>query len=156
MEKQKQEGFPITSVREIKVLKKLSDHPNIVKLEEIVRSKGHSVYLVFEFLEFDLHKVIGRKQVIFTKLQLKYIFRQILEGLAYMHKNRLLHRDIKGGNILISDEGIVKLADFGLARDMIPDQGQGMEKSMQRYTPRVVTRWYRAPEIALEDPNQTP
>ncbi len=57
-----------------------------------------------------------------------------------------MHRDIKGGNILINDEGVVKLADFGLARDMIAsDRGP-------RYTTKVVTRWYRAPELALEDP----
>lgn len=44
----------------------------------------------------------------------------MLVGLQYMHKKRLIHRDIKGGNILISEEGIVKIADFGLARDMVP------------------------------------
>jgi len=43
----------------------------------------------------------------------------MLEGLEYMHKRRIIHRDIKGGNILINSQGIVKLADFGLARDMI-------------------------------------
>lgn len=57
-----------------------------------------------------------------------------------------MHRDIKGGNILINDEGIVKLADFGLSRDMVP-----LDKN-PNYTTRVVTRWYRAPELALEDP----
>ena len=56
-----------------------------------------------------------------------------------------MHRDIKGGNILINDEGVVKLADFGLSRDMIPaDKGP-------QYTTRVVTRWFRAPELALGD-----
>jgi len=69
------EGFPITSIREIKVLNKLHSHPNIVHLEEIVRSKGQSVYLVFEFVEFDLHEVIKRPIVVFTKLQLKYLLK---------------------------------------------------------------------------------
>lgn len=70
----------------------------------------------------------------------------MLQGLNQMHQQRIMHRDIKGGNILINDEGIVKLADFGLARDMVPaDRGP-------RYTTKVVTRWYRAPELALEDP----
>ena len=50
-----EKGFPITSIREIKVLKKLADHPNIVKLVDIVRSKSQAVYLVFEFVEFDLY-----------------------------------------------------------------------------------------------------
>ena len=63
-----------------------------------------------------------------------------------MHLQKIMHRDIKGGNILINDKGIVKLADFGLSRDMIPSDKNA------HYTTRVVTRWYRAPELALEDP----
>jgi serine/threonine protein kinase len=58
MEKFAEEGFPITSIREIKVLNKVCEHPNIVKLNEIVRAKGNSVYLVFEFVENDLQKII--------------------------------------------------------------------------------------------------
>lgn len=67
----------------------------------------------------------------------------MLVGLQYMHKKRLIHRDIKGGNILISEEGIVKIADFGLARDMVPIS------QVPNYTSRVVTRWFRPPEVAL-------
>jgi serine/threonine protein kinase len=64
-----------------------------------------------------------------------------------MHSKKIMHRDIKGGNILLNDQGIVKLADFGLSRDMIP-----AEKGPQ-YTTRVVTRYFRAPELALGDPH---
>jgi serine/threonine protein kinase len=60
-------GFPTTSVREIKVLKKLAGHPNIVQLEDIVRSKSHAIYLVFEFLETDLEKLWRDPAVVFTK-----------------------------------------------------------------------------------------
>ena len=57
-----------------------------------------------------------------------------------MHSHGLMHRDIKGGNILINEEGIVKIADFGLARDMA---------TSTYYTSKVVTRWFRPPEISL-------
>jgi serine/threonine protein kinase len=55
---------------------------------------------------------------VFNKMQLKYILRQLLEGVAYLHRNRIVHRDIKGANILIDNHGVLKLADFGLAREV--------------------------------------
>lgn len=55
----------------------------------------------------------------FTKMQLKYLLQQIVLGLRHMHSKGIMHRDIKGGNILINDQGIVKLADFGLSRKML-------------------------------------
>ena len=60
----------------------------------------------------------------------------------YLHENRTIHRDIKGANILISEDGVVKLADFGLARYLQSNQ-------YWNYTIKVVTLWYRAPEILL-------
>lgn len=68
---------------------------------------------------------------------------QILLGVQYLHHQHVIHRDIKGANILISQTGDVKLADFGLARIFYP----GNEK--HAYTNRVVTLWYRAPELLL-------
>ena len=67
----------------------------------------------------------------------------MLKGLAYLHSKNIIHRDIKGANILISKDGIVKLADFGLARILYPNNRN------YKYTNRVVTLWYRAPELLL-------
>ena len=75
------EGFPITSVREIKVLNKLKNIKSIVQLVDIVRSKGQAVYLVFEFVDYDLHKIIQRPSVVFNKMQLKFLLRSMLEGI---------------------------------------------------------------------------
>ena len=103
------------------MLKKLADHPNIVKLVDIVSSKSNAVYLVFEFVEFDLFKLLRKENVAFTKPQIKFIFKQIMEGLVFMHKKRIIHRDIKSENILINAKGELKYADFGLARDLMQD-----------------------------------
>ena len=68
--------------------------------------------------------------------------RQLLLGLEHCHNNGVLHRDIKGSNLLIDNEGLLKIADFGLATTFDPDHKQPM-------TSRVVTLWYRAPELLL-------
>jgi serine/threonine protein kinase len=67
---------------------------------------------------------------------------QILKSVEYMHRDHIVHRDIKGANILISEDGVAKMADFGLANRLIPQEGK-------HYTTKVVTLWYRAPELLL-------
>lgn len=63
-------------------------------------------------------------------------------GVSYCHKKNVLHRDLKPQNLLISKENIVKIADFGLARETgIPGKG---------FTHEVVTLWYRSPDVLLE------
>lgn len=67
---------------------------------------------------------------------------QLLSGLEHCHNRNVLHRDIKGSNLLIDNEGILKIADFGLASSFDPNHKQPM-------TSRVVTLWYRPPELLL-------
>merc|ERR1712106_1245574 len=73
-------------------------------------------------------------------LAMSYL-KQLLEGIAYCHKHRVLHRDLKPQNLLIDASGRIKLADFGLAR--------AFGFPVRTYTHEVVTLWYRAPEILL-------
>lgn len=74
------------------------------------------------------------------ELQIKCYMQQLLRGLKHCHSRGVLHRDIKGSNLLIDDNGVLKIGDFGLATSY----GQN-----QPMTSRVVTLWYRAPELLL-------
>ncbi|GJR76278.1 probable serine/threonine-protein kinase [Tanacetum coccineum] len=128
--------------REILILKKLN-HPNIIKLEGLVTSRmSSSIYLVFEYMEHDLSGLAAVQRVKFTEPQVKCYIKQLLSGLEHCHKNGVLHRDIKGSNLLIDNDGILKIADFGLASFFNPQNKQAM-------TSRVVTLWYRPPELLL-------
>ncbi|KAK4569186.1 hypothetical protein RGQ29_004547 [Quercus rubra] len=128
--------------REILVLRKL-DHPNVVKLEGLVTSRmSCSLYLVFEYMEHDLAGLVACQGLKFTEPQVKCYMKQLLSGLEHCHSRGVLHRDIKGSNLLIDNEGVLKIADFGLATFYDPGKKQPM-------TSRVVTLWYRPPELLL-------
>ncbi|KAB7506203.1 Cyclin-dependent kinase 9 [Armadillidium nasatum] len=156
MENEK-EGFPITALREIKILQQLK-HDNIVKLNEICRTKPSACnkfrstfYLVFDFCEHDLAGLLSNYNVKFSLGEIKKVMQQLLEGLYYIHSSKILHRDMKAANVLITKSGVLKLADFGLARAFSHRNGQP-----NRYTNRVVTLWYRPPELLLGERNYGP
>lgn len=128
--------------REIAILRKL-DHPNIMKLEGIIASPlSTNIYLVFEYMEHDLSGLISNPAIKFSSAQIKCYMWQLLCGLEHCHAHGLIHRDIKTSNILVNNEGVLKIADFGLANFVTP-------KNEQQLTNRVVTLWYRPPEIFL-------
>ncbi|CAL9217285.1 unnamed protein product [Arabidopsis halleri] len=128
--------------REINILRKL-DHPNVMKLQCLVTSKlSGSLHLVFEYMEHDLSGLALRPGVKFTEPQIKCFMKQLLCGLEHCHSRGILHRDIKGSNLLVNNDGVLKIGDFGLASFYKPDQDQPL-------TSRVVTLWYRAPELLL-------
>ncbi|KAJ6359880.1 hypothetical protein OIU77_003981 [Salix suchowensis] len=128
--------------REILILQRL-DHPNVVKLEGLVTSRmSCSLYLVFEYMEHDLAGLAASPAVQFTEPQVKCYMHQLLSGLEHCHNRGVLHRDIKGSNLLIDNEGILRIADFGLASFFDPNHKHPM-------TSRVVTLWYRPPELLL-------
>ncbi|CAM8894337.1 unnamed protein product [Rhodiola kirilowii] len=128
--------------REILILRKL-DHPNVIKLEGLVTSRmSCSLYLVFKYMEHDLAGLAASPDIKFTEPQVKCYVHQLLSGLEHCHNNGVLHRDIKGSNLLIDNEGILKIGDFGLA--------SFFDRSKKRQmTSRVVTLWYRPPELLL-------
>uniref|UniRef100_A0A3B5MTW7 Cyclin dependent kinase 10 n=1 Tax=Xiphophorus couchianus TaxID=32473 RepID=A0A3B5MTW7_9TELE len=141
------DGIPISSLREITLLLRLR-HPNIVELKEVVvGSHLESLFLVMSYCEQDLASLLENMQTPFSEAQVKCIVLQLLRGLEYLHHSFIIHRDLKVSNLLMTDKGCVKIADFGLARMYgIPQPPM---------TPRVVTLWYRAPELLLGTKTQT-
>lgn len=140
MEKER-EGFPITSLREINTLLK-AQHPNIVTVREIVvGSNMDKIYIVMDYVEHDLKALMETMTNPFLVGEVKTLMLQLLRGVCHMHDNWILHRDIKASNLLLSHKGILKIGDFGLAREY--------GSPLKRYTSVVVTLWYRAPELLL-------
>lgn len=140
MEKEK-EGFPITSLREINTLLK-AQHPNIVTVREIVvGSNMDKIYIVMDYVEHDLKSLMEVMQQPFLVGEVKTLMLQLLQAVAHLHDNWILHRDLKTSNLLLSHRGILKVGDFGLAREY--------GSPLKHYTPVVVTMWYRAPELLL-------
>lgn len=139
--KKEKGGFPLTSIREIAILKSLH-HPNIVTLHEVsVGRKLDSIFLVFEYCEHDFAGLLDHIARPFTEAETKTILLQLLSATDYMHSNFVIHRDLKLSNLLMNNKGLLKLADFGLARLF--------SNPLKEYTPKVVTLWYRCPEILL-------
>lgn len=163
------EGFPITAMREITIVKKLN-HKNVLKILEMIyeEPKGTNskdlvhqrgcFYTVSPYMWSDLVGVLLNPNMTLKLLEIKCLMQQLLHGIQYIHEAKYLHRDIKAANILIDDKGILKIADFGLARvyhGKVPVLGQGPGGGERQYTGLVVTRWYRPPEILLGERQYT-
>uniref|UniRef100_A0A4W4FZS2 Protein kinase domain-containing protein n=1 Tax=Electrophorus electricus TaxID=8005 RepID=A0A4W4FZS2_ELEEL len=134
-----EEGAPCTAIREVSLLKDLK-HANIVTLHDIIHTEK-CLTLVFEYLERDLKQYMDDCGSIMCVHNVKIFLFQLLRGLAYCHRRKVLHRDLKPQNLLINDRGELKLADFGLAR--------AKSVPTKTYSNEVVTLWYRPPDVLL-------
>eukprot|EP00105_Crassostrea_gigas_P029807 XP_011451861.1 PREDICTED: cyclin-dependent kinase 14 [Crassostrea gigas] len=140
---QQEEGAPFTAIREASLLRGLK-HANIVTLHDIIHTK-ETLTFVFEYVHTDLSQYLEKHPGGLNAFNIKLFLFQLLRGLNYCHQRRILHRDLKPQNLLISEAGELKLADFGLARaKSIPSH---------TYSHEVVTLWYRPPDVLLGSTN---
>lgn len=130
--------------REIKMLC-FFKHENVLSALDILQPPHidffQEIYVITELMQSDLHKIIVSSQPL-TPDHVKVFLYQILRGLKYLHSARILHRDIKPGNLLVNSNCLLKICDFGLAR---VDEGN----QMRHMTQEVVTQYYRAPELLM-------
>jgi cell division cycle 2-like protein len=145
--KEKEAGFPLSSVREIRALAELQ-HEHVVGFRDLISDDtGNTLYLVLDFVEHDLHQLLKRhlhktlSEPLFSLGNVKSLVLQLLTSMAFLHSKNFMHRDIKSSNLLLSSDGKLYLADFGLAKEW---------KESGLRTPTVVTISYRAPELVFE------
>ncbi|XP_054480014.1 cyclin-dependent kinase 15 [Anoplopoma fimbria] len=134
-----EEGVPFTAIREASLLKGLK-HANIVVLHDIIHTR-ESLTFVFEYVQTDLDQYLSQHPGGLHSHNVRLFMFQLLRALCFIHSRRILHRDLKPQNLLISYLGELKMADFGLARSKsIPSQ---------TFSSEVVTLWYRPPDVLL-------
>ncbi|KAM9844984.1 serine/threonine-protein kinase MAK-like [Aulostomus maculatus] len=127
------------NLKEVKSLRKLN-HANVVRLKEVVR-ENDNLYFIFEYMKENLYQLMKDRDKMFSENETRNILFQVLSGLAFVHKHGYFHRDMKPENLLCMGPELIKIADFGLAREI---------RSRPPYTDYVSTRWYRAPEVLLK------
>jgi serine/threonine protein kinase len=160
------DGFPVTTLREISVLRECCGNSYIVNLREVAVSSNRSgIFLVFDYYEHDLGELIDayyathQKSPFRQEAQVKRLLLQLLSALKFLHQRRIVHRDIKMSNLLYQQTtGRLKVADFGLARRITTERqgydathlfGGKWKRRRTVLTPKVVSLWYRPPEVLL-------
>ncbi|MEO8675649.1 MAG: serine/threonine-protein kinase [Casimicrobiaceae bacterium] len=114
------DAFEQRFFREAKSAGRLN-HPNIVTIHDVGRSNG-SAYIAMEFLQGQSLREILDSGVVLPPERIAEIIAQVADGLAFAHENGVVHRDIKPPNIMVLDNGVVKITDFGIA--MLPTGGR--------------------------------
>ena len=141
-DKEKEDVF-----NEAAILGKL-DHQNIIKLFEVFDSKvpKHTLNIVTEYADGgDLaEKIKSQNNKLFTEQEILDYFTQICLALKHIHEKKIIHRDLKSGNVFLMKSGLVKLGDFGIAK--------GFQNTMDKAKTMVGTPYYLSPEIIENKP----
>jgi len=130
-------GIPPDALREINFLTEIH-HPNVLDLFDVY-SNEKALHLVIEYCPFTLDHIIKSPKIVSSIADIKGIMKMMLEGLAAVHRNYIVHLDLKPENILFTPDGVLKLADFGLARRYGHPE--------VKLNPISITIFYRPPEL---------
>ncbi|KAG6425301.1 hypothetical protein SASPL_115729 [Salvia splendens] len=126
-----------SALSEISILQSLGGkHPSIIGFKEVAVDAYRGLYLVMEHMDFDLRGYMAEE--VLPIPQVKMLMKQLIQGVNFLHQNRVLHRDLKPSNILVNKGGELKICDFGLSMRF----GEESEST-------VGTLWYMAPELLL-------
>uniref|UniRef100_A0A0G4HQ64 Cyclin-dependent kinase 2 homolog n=1 Tax=Chromera velia CCMP2878 TaxID=1169474 RepID=A0A0G4HQ64_9ALVE len=134
-------GLHVSVIREIQIMGQVR-HPNVVGIQDVYVHDG-KICTVMPFCDYNLKDFLSEHAATLDQAQVKCLMKQMLSGLKALHEWYVLHRDLKPENVLLTDDGILKLADFGLAREFADDDKEPM-------TPMVMTAWWRPPELCYD------
>lgn len=137
-------GVAVDAIREARILTQLH-HPRIVEVYN-VHAHDKMLHMEMEFLPMSLREVLIEP---LTENTCTSFAHDLLTAIEYCHSQSIIHRDVKPENLLIGQDGKLKLVDFGLARETLNLRNP---YTCEAYTPQMVTLWYRAPEILLAQP----
>ncbi|KAK0570461.1 hypothetical protein LWI29_001484 [Acer saccharum] len=144
-----------SAFREIEALQILQNSPNIVVLHEYFWREDEDAVLVLEFLRTDLAAVIAaaKKEGGIGVGEIKRWMVQILCGVDACHRNMIVHRDLKPDNLLVGDDGVLKLADFGQARILLEHGLVDVNINPPPYEPDASDQEFNAPQVGYETEN---
>jgi formylglycine-generating enzyme required for sulfatase activity/tRNA A-37 threonylcarbamoyl transferase component Bud32 len=144
------DNFRKRFLAEARVMFRMS-HPNIIKVTDLI-DEGETVAFVMEYVDGETLKEHLTRKGRLNENEIKYLFSQMLDAVAYVHKQKLVHRDIKPSNFMLDKDGRIKLMDFGIAKNTdsaVSDYTQ-TGTSMQMGTPM-----YMSPEQIKESKSVT-
>ncbi|KAJ0544252.1 putative protein-serine/threonine kinase CMGC-CDK-PITSLRE family [Helianthus annuus] len=113
----------------------------VVALKKVKLGSDREGFPVTALREINILGYMERMKQPFSQGEVKRLMIQLLEGVAYLHDNYVMHRDLKTSNLLLNNDGELKICDFGMSRHYA--------SPLKPYTSLVVTLWYRAPELLL-------